>query len=757
LRILLFNMKRFFIDLLLVAVLFSNTVKAQKSNRPYNWKSVQIAGGGFVDGVIFHPTAKGLLYCRTDMGGAYSWNDALKAWEPLLDWVSYKDNNLMGVESIALDANDPNRLYIACGTYTSSPGPNAILSSDDKGKTFKRTDVKFRMGGNENGRGNGERMAVDPNNGNIIYMGTRLDGLWCSKDRAVTWNRVQSFPEITEPVAPLGSETTRRYRPRANGIIFVIFDPKSGSLNKGSKIIYTGISQKGKDNLYKSTDAGVTWAPVAGQPTALMPTHGVLAADGMLYITYGTNPGPDRMTDGAVYKFNTVTNQWTDITPVKPEPENQKAFGYAAVAVDPSHLNTLIVSSFNRYGKAGDEDIFRSTDGGKTWHPIFTGGGGGKFDYTLAPYIKHTGIHWLFDLEIDPSNPNHAIFTTGYGLHETFDLADADQGKPTTWSVMNKGIEETVALSLLSPAKGATLVTAIGDYGGFVHYDLDKPVPEGNFVNPHFANTDVVTGAALNPDIMIRVGEGSTQVGGGNVGYSLDGGKTWQLPKSTPQPDSKRGTVCVSASGQTWIWTPARSTSYYTNNNGTTWQKVSGLPDNTPVIADPVNSRRFYALSLFDGKLFESNDSGNSFQEHELKLPNELPQPGKRGDNRGQQDHLYAAPGKEGDLWIPAYDGLYHTNNINKSFEKINNVQEIHAFGFGKAATTNGYPVLYLVGIINGVDGIFRSDDKGKNWLRINDDRHKWGLILQITGDHRIYGRVYVGTHGRGIFYGDQR
>ncbi|RZK11499.1 MAG: hypothetical protein EOO46_06550, partial [Flavobacterium sp.] len=186
-------------------------------NQPYNWKNVQIAGGGFVDGVIFHPTAKGLLYCRTDMGGAYRWNAVSKSWEPLLDWVSYKDNNLMGVESIALDPADPNRLYMACGTYTSSPGPNAILRSDDKGKTFKRTDVKFRMGGNENGRGNGERMAVDPNNGNVIYMGTRLDGLWYSKDRAVTWNRVESFPEITEPVAPPNVETPRRYKPRSNG------------------------------------------------------------------------------------------------------------------------------------------------------------------------------------------------------------------------------------------------------------------------------------------------------------------------------------------------------------------------------------------------------------------------------------------------------------------------------------------------------------------------------------------------------------
>lgn len=731
-------------------------VRAQQCTETYKWKSVQIAGGGFVDGVIYHPTAKDVLYCRTDMGGAYRWNENTKTWEPLLDWVSYKDRNLMGVESIALDPSDSKYLFMACGTYTSSPGPNAILRSDDKGKTFKRTDVSFRMGGNEDGRGNGERMAVDPANGNIIYMGTRLDGLWVSKDRAVTWQRVQSFPEISEPVTATTIPAPRRYRPRVNGIIFVLFDPKNGKKDKETATIYAGISQKGKQNLFRSTDAGLTWQAISGQPTDFMPTHAVLSSTGMLFITYGTSPGPSTMTNGAVYKYDTFTGAWTNITPVKPDPQNRKAFGYAAVAIDKSHPTTIIVSTFNRYGQAGGEDIFRSTDDGKSWKPIFTGGGGGKFDYSLAPYIKHTGIHWLFDMEIDPFDSDHAIFTTGYGLHETFDLQDVDSNKPTTWSVKNKGIEETVPLSLLSPAKGAVLVSAIGDYGGFVHHDLDKPAPEGNFINPRFSNTDVVTCAANSCDMMVRVGVGSTQVGGGNIGYSLDGGNTWQPAKSAPKPDSKRGTICVSTSGQTWIWTPDRSLPYITIDKGTTWKPVNGLPENISVIADPVNPSKFYALALFDGKLFASEDAGNSFIEHQLNLSNAIPVRGNRGDNRGGQDRLYATPGIEGDLWIPAFDGLYHSDNLNRQFEKINKVQEIHAFGFGKAPGMNSYPALYLAGTINGTDGIFRSDDEGKNWVRINDDQHRWSLILQIAGDPKLYGRVYVGVHGRGILYGDK-
>jgi len=749
-------MIKYLLALSLTALLGLNANGQQTpASVPYNWKNVQMSGGGFVDGIIFHPTAKGVLYCRTDMGGAYRWNGKTKRWEPILDWVSYKDNNLMGVESIAVDVEDPNKVLLACGTYTGSK-PNAILRSDDKAHTFKRTDVPFRMGGNENGRGNGERLAIDPNDGNIVYMGTRRDGLWKSTDGGATWNADKSFPDITQIAPAVTTSTLRTFRPQPNGIIFVRFDPQSGSKGKGSSVIYIGVSLKGQSNLFRSTDKGVSWSPVPGQPTDVMPMRSALSADGSLYITYSNNPGPSFVTNGAVYKLDTKHDTWTNITPEKPDTGKYNKFGYAGVSVDAHHPQTLIVS------KTGPNDIYRSTDGGKTWITIFNGTGKGYYDYSLAPYVKHTGIHWLFDIEIDPQNPDHAIFTTGYGGHETFNLTDADKGLPTKWTAMSTGIEETVGLSLLSPPKGVPLVSAIGDYGGFVHHNLDKPVPEGNFVNPHFANTDEVTCAENNPDIMVRVGESSNQVGGGNIGYSLDGGKTWQPTASTPQPKSSRGYISVSADGKSWIWIPQRNHPYVTHDNGATWQLVKGLPDYLRgTAADRVNPNKFYAITLSPQKLYVSTDGGNRFEVQDITLDGETAgtgqQRGGRGDQRGGMDRIYTAPGLENDLWIAAFDGLYHKSNTNNKFIKNTGVQELHAFGFGKAAPGSGTPALYLVGTANDVRGIFRSDDEGKTWVRINDAAHQWGLVLQITGDPKKYGRVYVGTHGRGVFYGDPK
>ncbi len=604
------------------------------------------------------------------------------------------------------------------------------------------------MGGNEDGRGNGERLAVDPHNGCILFMGTRHHGLWTSEDHGVTWSQVAGFPDVTERKTQEQPTQHRWRRARGSGIIFVIYDPTSGSESQRCSRIYAGVSLMNQDNLFISQDAGQTWQPVPGHPQKNRPTHASLSADGSLYITYGSSPGPSGMRDGGVWQLDTKSEKWTEVTPDKPG--DGRNFGYAAVCVDPQRPQTLIVSSFYRPG--GDE-VFRSTDGGQTWKGAFASGG--TYDYRKAPYVERTGIHWLFDIEIDPVDSDHAIFTCGYGGHETFNLTDMDCGKPTLWHCMATGIEETVALELLSPPGGAHLISAIGDYGGFVHWDLDRPEPAGNFMNPHFGNTDGVACAELKPEVIVRVGVGSHQIGGGNIGVSFDSGKTWQ-PTGQPQDNSAHGHIAVNSDGTAWIWTPQRSVPYVTHDQGKTWSECQGLTRDMRVIADRVEANTFYALDLFGGKLWTSTDQGKTFQASDLVLPKGLPSRGGwRGDNRGGQDRIYATPGKSRDLWIAAYEGLYHSTDAGQTFTQMSPVNEIHGFGFGKAAPNTNTPALYLIGVVQDVRGFFRSDDAGQTWVRINDDQHQYGLVLHITGDPKRYGRVYVGTHGRGTLYGD--
>ncbi|MFE9652433.1 hypothetical protein [Micromonospora sp. NPDC006431] len=63
------------------------TPAAAAAAEPYSWKNVRIDGGGFVPGIIFNQTEKNLIYARTDIGGAYRWEQSTQSWTPLLDWV----------------------------------------------------------------------------------------------------------------------------------------------------------------------------------------------------------------------------------------------------------------------------------------------------------------------------------------------------------------------------------------------------------------------------------------------------------------------------------------------------------------------------------------------------------------------------------------------------------------------------------------------------------------------------------------------
>lgn len=735
------------------------------------WQSVPVVGGGFVDGIICHPNVDGLRYCRTDMGGAYRYNNNEHRWEQLLDWVSEAESNLQGVESIALDPQHPERLYMACGTYTTQQG--AILRSDDYGRTFQRTDVPILMGGNEGGRGNGERMMVDPKNSDVIYFGTRLNGLWQSTDRGNNWQQVTSFPAIREPFDPRDRGGWMGIN--GSGIIAVVFvpDAKLDSNKDVTQTIYVACSQKDYESIIVSRDGGKTWMPVSKQPAGLRPTHMTLAADGMMYITYADTPGPSQMHDGAVWQLNTRNGKWKNITPLHLNIDGKAGFGYAAVSADTRNPKHLLVTTHCLWGKGGNhgDEIFRTTDGGKHWLPIYKSGY--EDDNTLAPYTHVAPLHWMLDIEIDPFNSEHAIFTTGFGGWETYNLSAVERkDEKVKWQIMSTGIEETVPLELYCPPAGANLVTGVGDYGGFTYYGINpeqgvSACQSYHHEGPAFGNTDGVCGAWHQPQLMLRCGNIFNHLQDvAPVSYSEDGGKTWTACNNVPgnvrigdkgQPE--HGHVAMSADGNTWVWTPERKPAYYSTDKGNTWTPCQDLPENIKVVADKEDDKLFYAVDVRQQKLYISTDGARTFEPMLLNLfvrnhAADARTGENRGDIRGGQDRVYAIPGHRGMLWLAAYDGLYLIDTATMDIRQKNHVRMITGFGLGKAAAGSDYPALYLIGIVDGQYGIFRSTDNGNSWLRVNDDAHQYGKLLHIAGDMQHFGIFYIGTHGRGTVMG---
>ncbi|HYA79077.1 MAG TPA: xyloglucanase [Candidatus Nitrosopolaris sp.] len=723
---------------------------ARVPSEPYVWRNVVIGGGGFVDGIVFHPMEKDLVYARTDVGGAYRWDAKAGEWVPLNDWLSPSQNNYTGIESIALDPSDPNRVYLAAGTYTQ--GEAAILSSDDQGRTFKITPVAFKMGGNADGRSNGERLAVDPNDGAILFFGSRNAGLWKSTDHGESWNVVDSFAKSSalQPTPPSTTNPSVGRRGWGNtdyGIVSVVFDASSGKRGTPTPVIYAAVSTTGT-NLYRSDDAGANWGAVAGQPIGLRPNHLVRSVDGLFYLSYSSVPGPNNVNDGALWKYNPKDGSWTNISPEKPAEGQPLGWGYGAVCVDAKHPSTIMATTIDRWGLK--DEVFRSTDGGATWEGILAANG--KLDYSMAPYTGqgHTP-HWTGSVSVNPNNPDQVLFGTGYGIWASLDATKADVGEKVTWVFLDKGLEETVPLALISPPTGAHLLSGVGDVDGFRHEDVNVSPPEGSYSGPGFNHTRNLTYAGGKPEVIVRLGDGGkSRV---HVAISEDGGKTWSaLHNNAPGGNGREGeTVAVAADGGALVWSPRGGTPSVTFNRGTTWTACQGLAGGAVVIADPVNPSRFYGFAAQSGKLLVSTDGAVSFEETAASLP--------AMQRFGARDGgvFTATTGMEANIWVGSRDSaLYHSADGGVTFTRLEQISGADALGFGKAAPGKTFPAVYLLGTINQLHARYRSGDAGQTWVRIDDDQHQFATAdtPMIIGDPRIYGRVYITTGGRGVIYG---
>ncbi|HXR04864.1 MAG TPA: cellulase [Verrucomicrobiae bacterium] len=712
---------------------------------PYNWHNVVIGGGGFVTGIITHPRQNGLRYARTDVGGVYRWDDSAERWVPITDWIGMADVNLTGCESVALDPNDPQRVYLAVGTYTW--GKAAILRSADQGRTWQQTGVPFKMGGNETGRFNGERLAVDPNDGNILFFGSRRDGLWKSADRGATWEKVEGFPN-TNPEREQDSNARPwfDFREQPVGIVCVLFDPSSGRAGNPTPVIYAAVSTS-ETNLYRSIDGGNVWQAVANQPVGLRPNHLARASDGMFYLSYGREPGPNSMTDGAVWKFNSKDGVWTDVTPIKPMNSDQP-FGYGCVAVDAQHPSVVMATTFAHWHP--HDQIFRSTNGGASWTPLWMTNEI-VWDCSGAPYTETRAPHWMGTIVIDPFDSDRVLFTTGYGVWCCTNVTRTDAGQPTHWVFLDQGLEETVPLALISPPAGAHLISGVGDIDGFRHDDVNVSPADGSFSGPRFATTRDLVFAAGRPEIIVRIGNADKGVSV-HIAISEDGGRRWTtLGSDPPGGGGGQGRIAVSADGRTILWALQDGSAFVTRDRGTTWKHCQGIASGVNVIADPVDASRFYAFDAPAGKLMVSTNSGLTFEAAAASFP--VPPGGNHGSGV-----LAAMPGLPGDLWVGSRGlGLYHSTDGGGSFTRLNNVSGADALGFGKAAPGKTFPALYLLGSLNQLQAYYRSDDAGATWARINDDQHQYGSPDRplVIGDPRIYGRVYFTTGGRGIIYGD--
>ncbi|WP_446902692.1 WD40/YVTN/BNR-like repeat-containing protein [Burkholderia sp. YIM B11467] len=706
----------------------------------YTWGNVRVVAGGYVSGLVAHPWEGGLIYARTDIGGAYRYDATSSTWIPLNDWTPPSTSHWMGIESIAVDPGNPNMLYMVVGLYTSWWAQNgAVLVSSDRGATFTSYPLGLRVGGNQDGRQVGERLQVDPNHGSTLFYGSSnassqpaANGLWKSADSGQTWARVSGFNALS-------SDDT------GAGVAFVAFDPRSGGNGSPSQILFAGVSTgTAVSTLYRSGDGGVTWNAVAGGPASpMMPQRGLIGPDRNLYVTYGNVAGPNSMTAGQVWKYSVDAGTWENITPTA---ASSYPSGFSGLAVDPWNPGVAVVMTMDHWWPS--DTMYRTGDGGKTWTDV---GAQAVRDASLAPWLTDGNAQAGFgnwgQVMIDPSNIDHAFYSTGATIWSTTNLTDADRGLPTRWTIGANGVEETAVLALASPTAGAPLISGLGDIGGFVHTDLTQ-APKRSAGNINGGNGTGVDFARNAPAKMVLVGTG---VAGGSAfgAVSQDGGTTWTAFANQAGSSKGAGTVALSADGRAIVWAPSDVAPVYSTNNGASWNPCVGAWTNTPlpvgvqVLSDGLNANLLYAWDGTNGVFYGSGDQGATWQMSAKGLP--------------ANGKASTVTGIQGQIWLATSSGLYRSSNSGWTWDAFQPgvVTSAISVGFGKAAPGASYPAIYLAGTVNGVIALFRSIDQGATWVQINDAQHQWGGYALVVGDPRTFGTVYVSPNsGRGIVYG---
>lgn len=724
---------------MILLIAFAGALNFVASAQTYNWRPVRMGGGGNVTSIKAHPKVPNLYFITTDVGTPYRWNHTAQKWEDLM-WYDKIPTTYWNWEAaakcgdLAFDPNDAtgNILYATHATGKgAAPGggtsTGTVMKSTDRGVTWTDCQLPIQVLPNSD-QTYSDRLAVDPNNSNVVYVTTRANGTYKSTNAGAVGSWVKVNTSLPDNLPGR----------------FIFFDKSGGVVNGVTRNIFLG----SKEGIYRSTDGGNTFALMIGSPAE--PRRASISNDGTFYVS--RLPKNENRPLGAftLHKWN--GSSWIDITPVAGKE-------FSGVGVNPSNSNEVIVTTT---GSWNHDVAYRSTTGGSqgSWSSMVPA----TRDVSEAPHSSGDGSsgnigHNVNGFAWDPFNAGHVWFSDMLDVGQTTNV----WASRVTWKLRNNGLEEiVVAGPLVCPPSGPNyLVSTTGDVGGFDHRSLDLPPAKG-IANFFVTNTGTNTsGGAVqysDPKFIARVGSDGWN-GTGIGGYSTNGGDSYVKFPSIP---GTRGRIAVSATSRKMVWVTQGGLTYQSDNLGTSWTVCNGVPNAVlkpgsiyeiwagmnPLAADKVNGNIFYIYAA--GKMYVSTDGGVNFTATAATLPNV---------GNVAQMNVETTPGKEGDLWIAfSGDGIFHSTDAGNSFTKVNPdvIKKPKWIAVGKTDTTAAsQPVLFVSSeatAMNGVSyGVFRSDDNGLTWTTIANPVP--GIVSNMAAD--LHGRVYLGIGGNGIFVGE--
>ena len=769
---------------LFIGLLFMSLWTFSQPN--YDWKTLPVGGGGYVTGVKIHPTVANVVYCRTDVGGVYRWEASTETWTQLftvdrmppsiinasnVDGTEQQGNGTgrkqtLSVGAIALDPQNADILYVAAGNTKREDGTGYFLKSTDRGENFVQLPLSVGVFGNRAERTIGPRMAVDPQNSDVVYYGSNAEGVWRSFDGGDNWSQIP-FSQI-----PQGAKID-------NGKLFggtmgIVFDETAPTNGQGRTTrVYLTVSGEG---VYESTDAGQSWNKIFTGNYA----KDMEMVNGLLYFA-PLNEGVKKYTPGG------------SVIGISP-PGSQ----IDEIAVDPN--DNQVVYAF-RKGMAG---MYRSINAGTNWSTLQTNNsnsGRANFISPKVPWKTNSDVTKFLsigDIYIDPTNSNRMWFSEGMGMWRSDNVSNTNNAP--IFEDISVGIEEMVSNDIVVSTTGRAQI-GVWDRLGFTYEpNAFQTIPSEQLggITDQFTDGQSLEASPTDPDFMVAIIADHRKLpSAGSRDYSSwsdDGGATWtkfgslipESPLAGPSfknvpSELKFGEAVISANNNDNILWKGRNGSkaiYYTTNRGDNWIESSipsGAGDLTEyfftmartIAPDAVQQGTFYFYSygaetgtpftpVSPAKLYRSTDNGATFTERQsVNLP-----------FRVFNGQLRTAPGSpEGHLWFcTGFDhraslserGLFLTTDGGDNFIKMPDIIDAWAVGFGATGAGQTYPTVFFYGETQSDGwGLYRSTDQGGNWTKIVDyPLGYYDRVNVVEGDPSVFGKVYLGLAGQTFVYG---
>ncbi|MEO0804063.1 MAG: hypothetical protein AAFY57_17580 [Cyanobacteria bacterium J06642_2] len=267
---------------------------------------------------------------------------------------------------------------------------------------------------------------------------------------------------------------------------------------------------------------------------------------------------------------------------------------------------------------------------------------------------------------------------------------------------------------------------------------------------PWFQDTYSLAFCETHPEHWVRVGGNRYNATFGGA-LSDDGGKTWQAFATFPEDVMPLRVGMSATDSDVLVVTVSEGTALRSSDGGKTWTNVVGLPagDRGPwywsqsLAADKVLGQVFYYYAA--GTLYRSEDGGTSFAAVNADLPSE------------SWHEIETVPNRPGELWLSLdRAGLYYSSDRGQTFVSIPTVERSYLFALAPTESAETPPVLYVYGDIASLGpGIFRSSDRGQTWQPIDAPEQPIGNDPKVmTASRQQPGVIFIGTGGRGIYYG---